>query len=48
MKEFLDLLHSNDFYNVSGNIEILKGKNEIVTNWQDAYKKIKRGWQRKE
>jgi hypothetical protein len=44
MKEFLDLLHSKDFYNVSENIEILKGKNEMVTNWREAREKIKRVW----
>jgi len=48
MKEFLDLLHSDDFYNVSENIEILKGKNEMVTNWHDAREKVKRVWQSRE
>jgi hypothetical protein len=44
MKEFLDLLHSDNFYGVSDNIEILKGKNEMVTNFSDAKQKIKRIW----
>ena len=47
MKEFLDLLHSDNFYNVSNNIEILKGKNEMVTNWHDVKEKIKRVWLKK-
>ena len=48
MREFLDLLHSQDFIRVSDNVDILKGKNELVTNWRDAFQKIKRQWQKKE
>ena len=44
MKELLDLLHSAEWYGVSETIDIAKGKNEMVTNWRDAIKKIKRGW----
>lgn len=47
MKEILDLLHSDTFYGVSENIEIAKGKNELVTNWQDVREKIKRVWRKK-
>ena len=42
MKEFLDLLHKHPHYNVSKNIEILKGSKEMVTNFSDAKEKIKR------
>ncbi len=44
MKEILDLLHSDNFYNVSDIVEIAKGKHELVTNWRDAKRKIKRIW----
>ena len=42
--KIIDLLHSNDFYNVSENVEIAKGKHELVTNFSDAKEKIKRIW----
>lgn len=48
MKELLDLLHSDNFYNVSNNVEIAKGKYEMITNFRDAKEKIKRVWQKKE
>lgn len=47
MKEILDLLHSDNFYNVSNNVEIAKGKYEMITNFRDAKEKIKRVWQKK-
>ena len=47
MKEILDLLHSNDFYGVSENIEIAKGKNELIDNFKDGIYKIKRVWRKK-
>lgn len=44
MKEFIDLLHSDNFYNVSDRIEILKGKHELVTSFSEGKEKIKRVW----
>ena len=40
----IELIQSNDFYNVSENMEIVKGKNEMVTTWKDGKEKIKRQW----
>jgi hypothetical protein len=48
MKELLDLLHSREWIGVSRTVDIAKGKDEIVTNWIDAKKKIKRIWLKKE
>lgn len=48
MKGLLDLLHSDDFIGVSKNIDIAKGRYELITNWHDAKQKIKRIWQKKE
>jgi hypothetical protein len=48
MKDILDLLHSQDFIGVSKNIDIAKGLNEYTTDFKEAYKKIKRVWQKKE
>lgn len=45
--ETIDLLKTNDFYNVSNNVEIAKGKYEIPTTWQIAKTKIKRLWHTK-
>jgi len=42
--KIIELLQSNDFYNVSENVEIAKGKYEIVTSFKDAKRKIKRAW----
>lgn len=47
MKELLDLLHSQEWFGVSENVDIAKGKHEMVTNWRDATQKIKRQWLRK-
>lgn len=47
MKELLDLLHSKDFYGVSNTVDIAKGKHELITDWKDVRKKIKRVWQSK-
>lgn len=47
MKEIIDLLHSQDFIGVSKNIDIAKGRYEMVTNFRDAKKKIKRIWLKK-
>jgi hypothetical protein len=42
--KIIELLQSNYFYNVSENVEIAKGKYEIVTNFKDGKEKIKRLW----
>ena len=42
--KIIDLLHTNDFYNVSKTVEIAKGKHELVTNFKDAKEKLKRVW----
>lgn len=44
IKEVIDLLNSGDFYNVSEEVEIAKGKHELVTTWKGAFIKIKRLW----
>ena len=45
--KIIELLQSNDFYNVSEKVEIAKGKYEMVTNFKDAKIKIKRVWLQK-
>lgn len=47
MKEVLDYLLRNELLGVSDNIEIAKGKNEVVTSFKDAKNKIKRLWQKR-
>tara|TARA_R110000851_G_scaffold51815_2_gene122711 strand:+ start:1060 stop:1203 length:144 start_codon:yes stop_codon:yes gene_type:complete len=47
MKEILDYLLANDLHNVSENIEIAKGKHELVTSFKDVKNKIIRGWKKK-
>jgi hypothetical protein len=47
MKEVLDYLLANDLYGVSDNVEIAKGKHELVTSFKDVKNKIIRGWKRK-
>ncbi len=42
--ETIRLLQVNDFYGVSENVEIAKGKFEKVYTFKDAFKKIKRLW----
>lgn len=42
--KIIDLLQSNDFYNVSERVEIAKGKHEMITSFKDAKRKIKRQW----
>jgi hypothetical protein len=43
--ELIEILHSNEFYGLSENMEIVKGKNEKVRSWKDFKRKIKRKWQ---
>ena len=40
--ETIKLLHSNQWYGCSENIEIAKGKNEIPKTWKEAKEQIKR------
>lgn len=47
MKEVLDFLLKNELINVSKNIDIAKGKYELVSNFKELRKKIKRIWQLK-
>jgi len=42
--KIIELLQTNDFYNVSKTVEIAKGKNELTTNLQDGVLKLKRVW----
>lgn len=47
MKEVLDFLLKNELIGVSKNIDIAKGKFELVSSFKEARKKIKRIWQLK-
>lgn len=48
IKNIVDLLNISDYYGVSENIDIAKGKYEIPLTWKDAWKNIKRRlWQRR-
>jgi hypothetical protein len=42
IQNILDLLNANDFYGVSENVEIAKGKYELPNGWKDSLYKIKR------
>jgi hypothetical protein len=42
--KIIELLQSNDFYNVSETVEIAKGKYEKVETIKDAKQKFKRKW----
>jgi hypothetical protein len=42
--ELINILNSNDYYGVSQNIEIAKGKHEKVYTFKDLKRKIKRIW----
>lgn len=42
IQNILDLLNANQFYGVSENIEIAKGKYELPNGWKDSLHKIKR------
>ena len=45
MIEIINILRSQNFYGCSDNIEIAKGKNEMVTDWKGFKRKMKRQWQ---
>ena len=40
-------LQSKNHYGIGENIEIAKGKNELITSFTDFKRKIKRQWQLK-
>ena len=42
MNEILKLLRQHDYYGVSENIEIAKGKNKIPETTKEAYNYVKR------
>ena len=42
IKTIIDLLNTNEHYNVSENVEMAKGKYEYVTNWKQVWYKLKR------
>jgi len=42
IKYAIDILRTNDFYGGGDNIEIAKGKYQMISNWNDAKTKIKR------
>lgn len=46
IKNIIELLNTNDFYGVSENVDIAKGKYQIPVTWKDTWKNIKRRlWQ---
>lgn len=46
IQNIIDLLNTNEFYGVSENIDIAKGKYKLPITWQDTFKNIKRRlWQ---
>jgi len=42
IKNIIDLLNINDWYGVSENIDIAKGKYRAVRNWNELKKQLKR------
>jgi len=42
ISQVLNILAADDFYGVSENVEIAKGKYELVHSWKNAWYKIKR------
>ena len=42
IKNVNELLSFNEYYGISENIEIAKGKYEYITSWKRAWEKIKR------
>jgi hypothetical protein len=43
--QIIDLLHKSEYYGVGKNIEIAKGKHELITDFKTFKTKIKRQWQ---
>lgn len=48
IKNILDLLALDEFYGQSENIEIAKGKYQLIDTWGKAFKQLKRQWKRKQ
>ena len=44
IKNLLNLLNTEEYYGVSKNIDIAKGKYAIPYNWKEAGKQLKRIW----
>jgi hypothetical protein len=44
MINIIKVLQDYDHYGIGDNIEIAKGKHELVTRWSDITEKIKRLW----
>lgn len=42
ISQVLNILVADEFYGVSDNIEIAKGKYEIIHTWKDVWYKLKR------
>ena len=42
IKNIVDLLNLDDWYGVSENVDIAKGKYRAVRNWDEAKKQLKR------
>lgn len=42
IKYILDLLQADEHYGQSENIEIAKGKYQLVTTWKQGFEQIKR------
>lgn len=38
----LDILQMDEFYGISKEIEIAKGKNKLCTNWRESWNQLKR------
>lgn len=47
LKNIIQLLQLHEHYGISENIEIAKGKNEILTSFKKGFKQLKRNikWQ---
>ena len=43
--DILEVLKKGDFYGAGNNVEIAKGKHELVIDWKSVKYKIKRKWQ---
>ena len=42
VKDIIDLLNTADYYGVSENVDIAKGKYALPHSWKDAFSKVKR------
>lgn len=42
VKDIVDLLNTADYYGVSENVDIAKGKYALPHSWKDAWNKVKR------